>query len=359
MKDVVQFTMSHVDNYGSLLQTYALQTAIEQLGCRCRAICYGAPRRTRLLHRLLYFRRMRAFAAFRRQAIHHTRRYVDFAALQADPPAADVYVTGSDQMFNPAWTQAEPSFFLQFLPQETRSSYRKIAYASSFAVRQIPDDLKSVYAAALSDYDALSLREQSGVALAERLTGRPAALCCDPTLLLTQADWARFAARARRRMRTPYILCYNLNYMVDPYPMANAVERRVQAELDLPIVFLNGSKADLKKPRSRIVKNATPYEFVDLFLNAAFILTSSFHGTAFALQAGKPFIAYHLAETASDSRVCDLLARCGAVNHALPITPQPTLAALETYAVRPDVPAALAAFRTDSRAWLKTALGVA
>lgn len=356
MKEVVQFTMSHVDNYGSLLQAYALQTAIEKLGCSCRAICYGAVKKYGLLQALLYYRRNRAFADFRKNAIHHTRRYLDFAALKADPPKADVYVTGSDQMFNPVCTQADPSYFLKFLPEEKRGAYRKISYASSFAVKEIPDDMQGVYSAALSDYDALSLREQSGVELAEKLTDKPASLCCDPTILLTREDWLKFAEKAKRKIRKPYILCYNLNYMVDPYPMANEVERRVQQEIGLPIVFLSGSKADVGKPNSRIIKNATPYEFVDLFMNASFILTSSFHGTVFSLHSGKPFIAYHLADTKSDSRVYDLLARCNALNHAMPIASDSALAPHSSYAANLDAARALDEFRAASLEWLKRAI---
>lgn len=356
MKEVVQFTMSHVDNYGSLLQAYALQTAIEKLGHRCQAICYGAPKKYVLLQALLYYRRNRAFADFRKNAIHHTRRYLDFAALKADPPKADVYVTGSDQMFNPRWTKTDPSFFFNFLPKDRRGDYKKIAYSSSFAVRDIPDDLKPMYATELSDYDALSLREQSGVELAEKLTGKPASLCCDPTILLTKEDWLKFAEKAKRKIRKPYILCYNLKYMADPYPMANKVERRVQEELGLPIIFLNGSKRDVGKPNSKIVKNATPYEFVDLFMNASFILTSSFHGTVFSLHSGKPFIAYHLADTKSDSRVYDLLARCNALNHAMPIASDSALAPLSSCAADPEAAPALSEFRTDSQEWLKKAI---
>lgn len=356
MKEVVQFTMSHVDNYGSLLQAYALQTAIEKLGHSCRAICYKAEKKYGLLHSLLYYRRNHAFADFRKNAIHHTRRYLDFAALKADPPRANVYITGSDQMFNPRWTKSDPSFFLQFLPEEKRNAYKKISYSSSFAVKEIPPELTAVYSAALSDYDALSLREQSGVELAEKLTGKPASLCCDPTILLTREDWLKFAEKAKRKIRRPYILCYNLNYMADPYPMANEVERRVQKEFGLPILFLNGSKADLKKPNAKVIKNATPYEFVDLFMNAAFIMTSSFHGTVFSLHSGKPFIAYHLADTKSDGRVYDLLARCNAINHAMPIASEPALAPLSSYAADVGAARALLEFRNDSLGWLKGTL---
>lgn len=356
MKDVVQFTMSHVDNYGSLIQTYALQAAIEKLGHRCRAICYGAPKKRGIRSLVFYFRRNHAFADFRKNAIHHTRRYVDFEALKDDPPKADIYVTGSDQMFNPRWTKGDPSYFLSFLPADKRNEYRKIAYSSSFAVKEIPEELREVYTKALSDYDALSLREQSGVELAERLTGKPATLCCDPTILLTREEWAKFAEKAKRKIRKPYILCYNLNYMVDPYPMANEVEQYVQRELGLPIVFLNGSKADLRKPNSKIIKNATPYEFVDLFLNASFIMTSSFHGTAFALQSGKPFLSYYYPNTIKDSRAFDLLTRCDAKKHAFPIGENPKLNAVDYYSQDGTSAVALDGFRRESYKWLQKAL---
>lgn len=370
MAKVAQITMSRIINYGSILQAYALQHVIESIpGCTCETIDYlpqqpkAEPNRglfRRLFdgvrHEVVYGRRDRSFQQMRVEDIHSTRPYSTLDDLRSEPPEADIYLTGSDQTFNPVFTHGDPAYFLSFLSDRDRASFRKIAYAASFAQR-MSVEWRQVYRKALLDYDNLSIREKAGADFARELTGREVAHCCDPTLLMTRDEWGEFAGRATRRIRTPYILCYNLAYMVNPYPMANQVEREIQRQLQLPIVFLSGSKADYLKKNSKVIKSATPYEFVDLFLNAAFIMTSSYHGTAFALQSGKPFLTYVHADENADSRALDLLRRCGALQHALAIASHGFKAyTIAQFSPTEEEQCALRGFRGSSMDWLRRVL---
>lgn len=328
MKTVCQITMFRTINYGSALQTYALHTAVERLlGWRCVTVDYVGqagdrriPRHPvralrRLLGKAVYWRRDRAYDAFLRTELRLTPPYASSAALAATPPEADVYMTGSDQTFNPQWSGVDSAYFLDFAPR----GRREIAYASSFAVSELPGAVRERYRQALSGYAALSVCEESGVRLIRELTGQEAHWCCDPTLLLTRPMWEALAAKAKRRLRKPYILVYIMAYMVNPYPEADRVIDEIQRSLGLDVIYLNGRRQDLGKPHSSVNKCATPYEFVDLFLNAAFIITSSFHGTVFALHAGKPFLALTEANSKKDSRLMALLHRIGAERHAVPV----------------------------------------
>lgn len=372
MKTVCQITMFRTINYGSALQAYALHTAItELLGHRCLTVDYVAQAGERtfprspaalarwLLARAIYWRRDRAYNAFLRRELTLTRPYGSFAELAAAPPVADVYATGSDQTFNPRWSGGDPAYFLAFVPAGRRGEVRKIAYASSFAVAALPEGLKARYREALSDYDALSVREESGVGIVRDLIGREAAWCCDPTLLLERAQWAAMAQKAARRPKRPYILVYIMAYMVNPYPQADRVIDEVARALDLDVVYLNGRRQDLGKPRATVNKSASPYEFVDLFLNASFIVTSSFHGAVFSLHSGKPFIALTEADPRKDSRLRALLRRVGAERHAVPVPipddfhvgdPARFAQPVGGYAER------LGAFREESLAWLRAAI---
>lgn len=372
MKTVCQITMFRTINYGSALQAYALHTAVTRLlGHRCLTVDYVAQAGERtfprspaalaryLLGRAVYWRRDRAYDAFLRRELDLTRPYASFAELAADPPAADVYATGSDQTFNPQWSGADPAYFLAFVPADKRPTVCKIAYASSFAVSALPEALRPRYREALSDYDALSVREESGVALIRDLTGQAATWCCDPTLLLERTQWAAMAQKAARRPKRPYILVYIMAYMVNPYPQADRVIDEVARALGLDVVYLNGRRQDLGKPRATVNKSASPYEFVDLFLNASFIVTSSFHGAVFSLHSGKPFIALTEADPRKDSRLRALLRRVGAERHAVPVpipddfhVGDPARFAQPTggYAER------LGAFREESLAWLRAAI---
>ena len=394
MKLAIQMTMFHVKNYGSALQAYALQQAVESVpGWRCEVLNIRPwtvngvlsfdrrsppPRRKSLSERLLrlalhapslfsekvrewHDRRFvrgplcRIFDDFVARELHLTARFENGTALREAPPVADAYITGSDQTLNPNFTGGDSIWFFDFLPPRGERAYRKLCYSSSFAVASLPERQRQAYAKGLGDYDALSFREQSGVALAESL-GLRGSVCCDPTLLLDRAQWAAFACRSPRRPRGGYILCYNLRYMADPYPMAGALERELARRLRLPVVHLD-PLAPRRGTFGRVIRDATPSEFVDFFLNASFVMTSSFHGTAFALQSGRPFMTYVVADRMADSRAADLLVRCGAECHMVTIDQTAkTLGDLSRFAPREEERERLEAFRSASRRWLMTAL---
>lgn len=368
MKTAVQITMFRTINQGSALQTYALHTKLQELGYRCLTIDYPRQmgrfleKRTvrtfllKLWNALLYWRRNRHYARFLREELNLTREYWAPEALANDPPVADLYVTGSDQTFNSSIPSWDPSYMLSFVPRDRRATVRKIAYASSFATESIPERWKDAVPALLKDYDAISTREANGVEIVRKLTGRCDAMwCCDPTILLNRDEWRVFAAKARRRIRGKYILVYLLTYAVDPYPAADRLIAEAQMATGYEVIYLLGRKKDMFRPHSRIVKNADTYEFVDLFLNASLIITSSFHGAAFSIQSGNPFMAMVHGDARTDDRVRSLLERVGAEKNAIdvPIADSIHFDSLEKWRQPDGVVGRLEQFRQESFAWLK------
>lgn len=396
MKTALQMTMHYVRNYGSVLQAYALQRAIDSVpGWRCETLDIrphwqdggwsmlppaateppavgDAPRRglvARLRGLRLSSALARARGAFRSRFVIRPweRMFDEFLAnelrltgksyrrvdeLRDSPPLDDLYVTGSDQTFNPRFTRGEDVWFWSFLPEERRRVARKISYAASFAGSRLRKDSRAAYERWLPTYDALSLRESSGVGIARDL-GVSAAHCCDPVLLLDRDRWRMFASRGRIKTGKPYILCYNLQYAVDPYPMAEVLEREVSSRMNLPIVHLQEAPVQGKHATGRVLRGVSPYDFVSLFLNAAFVMTSSFHGTAFAMLSGVPFLTYVNENAKADSRAFDLLAKCAAERHAVVV---PTMSGwagdLARFETRQEEADALLRFRAESTAWL-------
>lgn len=371
MKTVCQITMFRVFNYGSALQTYALSTAIDNLpGYRCITIDYAAQSNTnanirspqdilrKLFSTVLYWRRTRLYNHFLREELKLTPPYASYEELRANPPRSDVYVTGSDQTFNPQWSGSDPAYFLGFVPAVRRSAIKKISYASSFAVNRLPNTVVETYRKALSDYDALSVREESGTKIIRELLNRPAAWCCDPTLLLTREMWQVMAQKAVRKVRKPYILVYIMAYMVNPYPQADRIIAEAQKAFgNMHIIYLCGRKTDLGKPNATIIKNASPYEFVDLFLNASLIITSSFHGVVFSLHSKAPFIALTESDERKDTRLRSLLHRIGATKHIIPVPVPDDIHITHTKRWKQDdYSQAIDAWRTESLQWLRDAL---
>ena len=225
---LITFHFAH--HYGAQLQALATMRAIQSLGHDCEIIDYRLPHTTRTnqlfkksggvrgmasdahtaLHYGAFQRRFRRFEAFVAEEMALSpRRYTAFEQLRADPPAYDVYVAGSDQIWNPYIfqdKQFDPPFLLGFVREG-----RRIAYAPSLGVPELPEDKAEELRRFLTPFSALSVREKRGQVLLREAAGRDARVVLDPTLLLTGEDWGELAAAPKRQ--GPYILCY---FVSDP-----------------------------------------------------------------------------------------------------------------------------------------------
>ncbi len=192
----------------------------------------------------------------------------------------DIFLVGSDQVWNPySYVNLEP-YFLTFAPAEKR----KISYASSFGVSSLPSEAHATYRECLNNLDQISVREAEGVKLVKELTDRDATHVLDPTLLLERQVWGKVAINPNSIK--PYLLLYVLT----DSPYATKLAKRVADDLGLDLVRIckDATRQDKDDSIQNII-DAGPAEFVGLFLNASFVLTNSFHGTAFSVNFGKPF----------------------------------------------------------------------
>ena len=392
MKVAIQLTMHFVRNYGAILQTYALQRVIDSMPkWKCMTLDMrprwinggwsylgGEEVKRDVKHKRNFFKRLNnlpssvinhiymgirkkyvvqrwnnIFERFLNSEIRLTRHYESPDDFKQNPSLADVYITGSDQTFNPRFTKGELTWFWDFLPAQIVSNARKITYASSVGHGAVTPEYCSVYAKWLPKYDSISLREKSGVDMAKFL-GVDAKHCCDPTLLLTREQWSMFANKCNRRFRKSYILCYNLRYAVNPYPMAEQLEEKISKTLGMPVLHLQEAIDSFAHRIGSTIRYATPYEFVDLFFNASVIMTSSLHGTIFALFSGKPFLAYVNDSNLLDCRVMDLLKTVKAEKHALPISEiDKVIFDLDYFTPDEKTRDAVAAFRQSSLEWME------
>ena len=327
MKKIGILTMHKVLNYGSALQAYALLHTLEGLQTNSVLIDYKFPNSTKrsvrttlrrffvnLLSGFVFTRKKKRFQSFYQTYFKCTPKvYNTPEELQKDKFDFDIYMTGSDQVWNPLHVKNDTSFLLPFANKNTT----KLAYAASFATTELPSHLKEKYCELLSEYKAISVREKSGITLAESLTGKKAELVCDPTLLLTKEEWSELAVQVPQRIKEPYILAYILTYAYNPYPEIDNIINEIQNKLNLKLVILDGSAKDLKRKNCTIIKDAGPLEFLSLIKNASFIITTSFHGTAFALNFEKPFYSIVKSFNNTDSRMLSLLDYVDAKDRAI------------------------------------------
>lgn len=332
MKKVGIITMHRPVNYGSALQTYALQYIISKMGYECEIIDYRYPNELHLAkkNRVLYLlqlvlsylinsfygfpniRQKRKFKRFLEIYINLSRSYTTFSELHETPPSYDIYVTGSDQVWNPKFTKGDTSFLLSFVDNTSK----KISYASSFAITQLPSTYRNDFHKYLKDYSFISVREKSSIPIVQELLGSECQLVCDPTLLLKRDDYLQLGSKSNLDIKEDYILVYILRYSFDPYPNVQNLIDQVQDYFQMKVIYLNGSKNNIFCKNKKIIKHAGPCDFLYLLLNAKFVITSSFHGVVFSVNFKLPFYAI-VKKGNNDSRIIDFLQTVGLLHRAV------------------------------------------
>ena len=286
-------TYHFANNYGAALQTYALQTVLEQeLGVEARVVDYrhwfirfcdtvrlapitGNPEEMRSGLKTFPFRlkRLGRFLRFQQKYLHLSSLYRTYAGLNQCPPDYDAFICGSDQIWNSIVTLGPaPAYYLQF----TRPGQKRIAYAPCIGITDIKKKHLRRMLSWIRNIDVLSVREQLHAEMLERELGRRVESVIDPVFLMGQDFWKKFAGAPK--LREPYILVYIMQNNTKVYSYA----KKAKELLGLPVVAVSryGFKADCV---DRVIVSAGPEEFVNLFCHAAYVCTNSFHGLAFSL----------------------------------------------------------------------------
>ena len=301
-------TLHNVKNYGSALQTYATQKTLENLGCEVEIINYY---RKDLIEEKLVENRINGSNIFSKNVItrfvgklflkpsveKQCKKFKDFfdgninltkqkyysnEELKENLPIADVYCTGSDQVWNSDWNRGiEKAFFLDFVPQDKK----KIAYAASFGKDKLNENEIDITREMLSKYKYISVREKSAKEIIENLGINNVEHVLDPTLLLTKTEWENLKVDIKHKMK--YILVYQLN---TKNPEFDKYVMKLSKYKKMPIIRVsNVSYQRLKY--GKFVNCPGVKEFISYFLNAEYVVTDSFHATAYAINFNKKFLS--------------------------------------------------------------------
>lgn len=293
-------TMHRVDNYGAVLQAYATCECIRLLGGTPEIIDY-IPNRFRLSRQLMNVREDRAktiihkivytvasapirlkiwhsFASFVKKTIPLSKKKYykleDFDKIDD----YDVYLTGSDQVWNSDFDKyIDPVFYLEFAPL----GKKKVSYAASFGKKDLNEEEILIIREYLKKYDKITVRENEGVKILQDL-GLKGDQVLDPTLLLNKTQWSNVASN--RLVNDKYLLIYQLNENPEFEKQAKIIAR----EKGLKIVKLG---RDIKKASyvDHQFSFRSPKDFLSLFMYADYVLTDSFHGTAFSINFERNF----------------------------------------------------------------------
>ena len=313
MRKIGIITILKVNNYGAELQAYATQCILNKLGWSAEIIdylFYKNPefKKTKMarplfpmgngkwlkehlfpilngMRELRYAKsnkvRKERFARFHRENTALSKTFKSMDELYRATFDYDVYMVGSDQVWNPGIYSSLEPYFLTFAPK----GKKRVSYASSFGVSDIPEVAKPFYRKQLAEFSAISVRENTAVDLVKQLSGRDAQWVLDPTLLLSAAAW-RQVCSDRYNDLPPFVLVYELT----PCAYIAELAKYIAKEKKLSIVRICKSAAREDENSDFLdVVDAGPAEFLELFGKAAFIVTNSFHGTAFSINFNKSF----------------------------------------------------------------------
>lgn len=305
-KKVGIITLHRVVNYGSVLQTYALQEKMKEMGFTPEVIDYYPERLTmfgmlkriknkgekfkksfiiRNVARIIifpsYIIRFSVFSSFLKKYINLTNKvYKNENEIDTVNFDYDIYCTGSDQVWNCGWNEKfDKPYYLSFAPENKL----KVAYAASFGKSELDDEEVDITRQYLSRYESISLREKSGVKIVENLGIKNSVNVVDPTLLLNGDEWRKISSDKYKGKK--YILVYNLNRnkKIDKY--ADNLSKKT----GLKVIYLSYQLHEFYK-NGKMCFNPKVEDFLSLIDNAQYVVTDSFHATAFSINFNTEFI---------------------------------------------------------------------
>lgn len=373
------------DNYGQILQAWALQYWLKVHGHDAFIIRYdfkmpvsSVPLHVRLMryvkwlyfaplfNRIIYRKRyknlarnraqikMRAFDEFRSKYLSMSDiEYTSLDELQCNPPVADCYIAGSDQIWaRPLTFYHNRAYFLDF----GNDNIRRISYAPSFSMEIYPENQKKELKDLLYLFDYLSVREVSGQRICKEL-GYNATLVCDPTLLLTKGVYTNITSREASAKGALFV--YSLN-VKDPSELRWTELTEWAESSDVSIISTNASGYF---EANEILSDKSKYEYCTIpqwlanIRDAQLVVTPSFHGIVFAIIMHTPFVYVPLAgEWASgNSRVTDLLSILG-LKHRILYNNISYKDIIQSDIQWLDVDSRLSSFRVVSEEYLNKAL---
>jgi hypothetical protein len=324
MKAVIITRYCNNANYGALLQAYALQKTVAEYGFNCEVLSYSKTLPTMKIDNIAgRLRTLRTFCQIRglwmtlrmlcknllgkiiirtsfvsgnirrreaacrcfQETIPHSDRIYWDATIEQALAEYEVFICGSDTIWEVDFGKFNPVYWLDFVPCEKS----KIAYAPSMGLQPFPCSQANEVKRMLASFDAVSIREKQGKdQLDVLLRGTHIMIhhVVDPTLLRTQEEWDEVCGESR--VKGKYIFVYLLGDNSRQRKQITAIAKKWGLKIvTLPYIrFRDAFWGDVR------LRDADPRDFIGLIKNAEHVFTDSFHGTIFASLYHKDFFVY-------------------------------------------------------------------
>ena len=294
MKKICISTYCEWSSYGSILQSKGLKSALSDIGCDS-VIIKDNPKP--VFENNTFLSNIKSFKFFiksifdipflkgKKQIFEKGNDFIkknldieyfdSYDELCKSNLNADCYIAGSDQIWHPAL--CKKSFYLDFVTNTSK----RISYAASMGVTDIPSENKEKFSTLLHNFDSYSVREKVMVSIIKNITGKTPLVHIDPTFLIPNDEWRNL--QIEYKITKPYILVYALYWN----KALNVQLKELHRKTGLPIVSIQSSFRNIYS--NKVLTDVGPAEFLWLVDNAEAVITSSFHGTAFSIIFNKKF----------------------------------------------------------------------
>ncbi|HBJ12567.1 MAG TPA: hypothetical protein DDY53_04515 [Clostridiales bacterium] len=287
MQKVGIVTLYGNSNFGNKLQNYAIQKKVSSLGfdvvtlrtynSTAKYFPFIENRFKYLLKNIFnkYLYRNKNFKRFENKYLVNSKKiYFSNEINDKCNNAFDYFIIGSDQVWNPVFGLKDNLTFLPF-------TNNKCAFSASFGVNKL-EDISNSYIENLNNIKYISVREDAGKSIIERITGRnDVQVLIDPTMLLTSEEWSMLALRPHCYNNQKYILNYFLGDISDN--VKNKIND-IAKKYDCDVINILDKNSQYYM--------CGPSEFLFLEKNAFLICTDSFHSSVFAVLFNNPFIVF-------------------------------------------------------------------
>lgn len=313
---ILTFHCAH--NYGAVLQCYALQEFLKGIGNNVCVVNYR-PRYlkenifswykwfslspVKMIKKITWQKKTFKYQWKKEKAFNYfVKKYLNVENIDLASPKNDIecFVFGSDQIWRKSRNLFDPIYFGSF---KGSNGKKLVSYAASMGVTSLSEEDGCKVANWLTHFDKISVRETSLRDILLQITPEDIKVVVDPTFLLDVNTWERIAKAPK--ICNQYLLIYQVIFNPATYTVANTIAK----DLGLEIVEIS-SDFTLKKANHCIVYDASPQDFLGWILNADFVVTTSFHGTAFSLIYNRPFVSIKQ-NLPSDVRIESILSLCG------------------------------------------------
>lgn len=323
-KRISLITIHVGNNFGSVLQTIASYITLKRFADDVTVINYWPDRVTyrrywkdalkspiKFLWRLFFFpisiTNKNIYMSYLKNHCKLSNRITSSNNFSEVCPPSDIYVTGSDQVWNSIHNEGfDGHYYFEGFPKNSL----KIAFSSSIGRDDFDEQEKAKVRELLKEYKAISVREDSAVKILEQL-GIIATQLIDPTFMLDRFQWKSFMSK--RLIQSPYLLIYTPYNTIDKQLIYNAA-RLLADKFHLKVVTFSWN---MKREAlaDKTIKFANPGDFLSLMNYADYIITNSFHGTAFSINLNKQFWVFQ--PSAFSTRIDSILRKTNLTSRML------------------------------------------